>query len=73
MRERKKKRQNIHTIIEIAVVIRVVMLREFREMYSELIQNMLHIAAEALKQKNTKNSFFTERWNNMGTYSPTRI
>ena len=55
MRERKKKRQNIHTIIEIAVVIRVVMLREFREMYSELIQNMLHIAAEALKQKNTKN------------------
>lgn len=61
MRERKKKRQNIHTIIEIAVVIRVVMLREFREMYSELIQNMLHIAAEALKQKNTKNSFFTER------------
>ena len=48
----------MHTIIEIDVEMRVVMFKELRKMISELIQTRATRAAEALKQKKTKNNFF---------------
>ena len=58
IRERKKKRQNIQTIIEIDVETRVVMFKELRKIRSVLIQKIATRTAEALKQKKIKNNLF---------------